>query len=299
MQEFKNGDIIEGQYRVMAELGRGAASIIYLVQDSKTKQIWALKHVAKESEKDDRFLEQTEAEYDIGSRIDHPVIRKSERLLKKRSGLLSVSEMFLIMELVDGISLDKKPPRTFDYAAQVFEDVAKGLAHMHAKGYVHADMKPNNIVVSSGDIVKVIDLGQSCPVNTVKKRIQGTPDYIAPEQVHRRPITPKTDIYNLGATMYWCLTKNFVPTALAKGDSLVGSLDDTMIKPPKRPIEINSRVPELFDKLIMDCVQVEPALRPDSMNVVADRLNLIRGKLLAETELRKSGTFKRVASETD
>ena len=136
-------------------------------------------------------------------------------------------------------------------------------------------MKPNNVVVSAGGVVKVIDLGQSCAVNTVKKRIQGTPDYIAPEQVHRRPITHKTDIYNLGATMYWSLTKHFVPTALAKGDSLVGSLDDTMIKPPKRPIEINRRVPELFDKLIMDCVQIEPAARPDCMGDVAERLNLI------------------------
>jgi serine/threonine protein kinase len=293
VQVFKSGEMIDA-YRVMAELGRGAASIIYLVNDTKTKRIHALKHVVKQTEKDDRFLEQTEAEYEIGSKLDHPVIRKMDRLIKKRTGLLSVTEMFLIMELVDGESLDKKPPRTFDMAADIFEQVAKGLAHMHNKGFVHADMKPNNVVVSSGGVVKVIDLGQSCAANTVKKRIQGTPDYIAPEQVHRRPITHKTDIYNLGATMYWSLTKHFVPTALAKGDSLVGSIDDTMIKPPKRPIEINSRVPELFDKLIMECVQIEPANRPDSMGDVAERLNLIRGKLLAEAELRKSGSFRNV-----
>ncbi|MFT3683947.1 MAG: serine/threonine-protein kinase [Phycisphaerales bacterium] len=294
VQVFKAGEMIDS-YRVMAELGRGAASIIYLVNDTKTKRIHAFKHVVKQTEKDERFLEQTEAEYDIGSKIDHPVIRKIERLIKKRSGLLAVSEMFLLMELVDGESLDKKPPRTFDTAADIFEQVAKGLAHMHGMGFVHADMKPNNVVVSAGGVVKVIDLGQSCAVNTVKKRIQGTPDYIAPEQVHRRPITHKTDIYNLGATMYWSLTKHFVPTALAKGDSLVGSVDDTLIKPPKHPIEINSRVPEMFDRLIMDCVQIEPANRPDSMTEVAERLNLIRAKLLAEAELRKSGSFRNVA----
>lgn len=298
VQVFKPGEMIDC-YRVMAELGRGAASIIYLVNDTNTKRIHALKHVVKTTEKDDRFLEQTQAEYDIGSKLDHPVIRKMDRLIKKRTGLLAVTEMFLLMELVDGESLDKKPPRTFDVAADIFEQVAKGLAHMHNRGFVHADMKPNNVVVSAGGVVKVIDLGQSCAVNTVKKRIQGTPDYIAPEQVHRRPITHKTDIYNLGATMYWSLTKHFVPTALAKGDSLVGSLDDTMIKPPKRPIEINRRVPELFDKLIMDCVQIEPAARPDSMGDVAERLNLIRGKLLAEAELRKSGSFKNVGEAND
>ncbi|MBL8990607.1 MAG: serine/threonine protein kinase, partial [Phycisphaerae bacterium] len=184
--------------------------------------------------------------------------------------------------------------KTFEQAADIFEQVARGMAYMHAKGFVHADMKPNNIIVDAHGKAKIIDLGQSCPTNTVKKRIQGTPDYIAPEQVHRRPITEKTDIYNLGASMYWALTRHFVPTALAKGDSLVGSLDDELMERPKPTVEYNPRVPELFDRLIMQCVEIEPAKRPDSMTEVAERLNLVRGKLIAEAELRKSGSFRKV-----
>ncbi|MCW5765651.1 MAG: serine/threonine protein kinase [Phycisphaeraceae bacterium] len=293
MQIYKPGELVEG-YRVMAELGRGAASVIYLIQDPKTKQIWAAKHVARETEKDARFLEQTEQEYDIASKLDHPAIRRVERLVKKKSGLLTVSELYLVMELVDGTSVDRNPPKTFEQAADIFEQVARGMAYMHAKGFVHADMKPNNIIVDAHGKAKIIDLGQSCPTNTVKKRIQGTPDYIAPEQVHRRPITEKTDIYNLGASMYWALTRQFVPTALAKGDSLVGSLDDELMERPKPTIEFNPRVPELFDRLIMQCVEIEPAKRPDSMTEVAERLNLVRGKLIAEAELRKSGSFRKV-----
>lgn len=295
VQVFKPGELVEG-FRVMAELGKGAASVIYLVQDPKTKHIWAMKHVARESEKDARFLEQTEQEYEIASKLDHPVIRKVERMVKKKTGLLGgVGELYLLMELVDGTSVDRNPPKTFEQAADIFEQVARGMAYMHAKGFVHADMKPNNIIVDAHGKAKIIDLGQSCPTNTVKKRIQGTPDYIAPEQVHRRPITEKTDVYNLGATMYWALTRHFVPTALAKGDSLVGSLDDELMEKPKSTIEINARVPPLFDTLIMQCVEVEPAKRPDTMTEVAERLNLIRGKLVAEAELRKSGSFRRVA----
>jgi eukaryotic-like serine/threonine-protein kinase len=293
---YRKGDVIEG-YRVEAELGRGAESIIYVVQDPSSKEIWALKHVIKETEKDERFLEQTEAEYDIGSRMKHTTIRGMHRLIKKRVSMFgAVNEMFLLMELVDGVSLEKQPPTTLEGASGIFEQVAKALAYMHERGYVHADMKPNNIVVDGDGQAKVIDLGQSCAVNTVKKRIQGTPDYIAPEQVHRRPITGKTDVYNLGATMYWCLTRQYVPTALAKSDSLVGSVDDSLMPKPKRPMEINNRVPEIFDKLIMDCVEVEPALRPE-MAEVSDRLNLIRGKLLAESELRKSGGYRRISAE--
>lgn len=294
MHIYKPGDTVEG-LRVMSELGKGAASVIYLVQDPKSKNIWALKHVAKETEKDERFLEQTESEYQIASKLDHPNIRKVERLIKKKSGLLSVSELFLMMELVDGISVDRSPPKTFEQAAEIFEATARALAYMHAKGFVHADMKPNNIIVDAHGNPKVIDLGQSCAVGTVKKRIQGTPDYIAPEQVHRRPIIDKTDIYNLGASMYWALTRKHVPTALGKEDSLLGTVDDSLLAKPTRPIQLNARIPELFDQLIMDCVEIEQAKRPNSMNEVADRLAVIRGKLLQEATLRKSGSFRRVA----
>ncbi len=282
-------------FRVMSELGKGAASVIYLVQDPKSKQIWALKHVAKETEKDERFLEQTESEYNIARQLDHPGLRRVDRMIKKKSGLLTVSELFLVMELVDGISVDRSPPKTFEQAAEIFESTARALAYMHAKGFVHADMKPNNIIVDGAGNTKVIDLGQSCTIGTVKKRIQGTPDYIAPEQVHRRPITEKTDVYNLGATMYWALTRKHVPTALGKEDSLLGTVDDKLLAKPKRPIEINARVPEAFDKLIMECVEIEPAMRPSGMNEVADRLSVLRGKLLQEATLRKSGSFRRVS----
>lgn len=273
------GDVVEG-YRIMSEIGRGAASIIYLAQDQKSKQIVALKHVQKLSPKDQRFLDQAEMECKISAELNHEVIRKIHRVIKKGT-LLKVRDLYLVMELVDGVSMERHPPETFEMAIDVFGKVARGLAHMHDRGFVHADMKPNNIIVSEGSKTKVIDLGQSCKIGTVKPRIQGTPDYIAPEQVHRRAITPQTDVYNLGATMYWILTRRNIPTALAKGDSLMGSLDDNLIEKPKPAVEYNPRIPERLNALIMECVEIDPAARPKSMSVVADRLELILGQLIA------------------
>jgi len=267
-------------HQVLAELGHGAASAIYLVQDPKKKQIWAMKHIQKRDSKDQRFLDQAEREYEVGSKVDHPSIRKIVKRLKARQ-FFTVRELYLLMEYVDGISLENHRPEKTSEALEIFRRVAEGLAHMHAAGYVHADMKPNNIVVTESGDVKVIDLGQSCPSGTVKERIQGTPDYIAPEQVHRRAITPKTDIYNLGATMYWTLTGKHIPTAMPKGDSLVSSLEDSMIEKPTPVRELNPDVPERLAELILQCVEVNPAHRPGTMQEVADALDLVRAKMLA------------------
>ena len=283
-KEFKKGDTIEG-YRVLQELGRGAASVIYVVQDPKTKQVWALKHVEKIDPKDVRFLDQADMEYAIARDLDHPGVRKIERVIKKKQMLVTTTELFVVMELVDGVSLDISPPRTFELAVSIFQQVAEAMHYMHTKGYVHADMKPNNIVVSSDGIAKVIDLGQSCKIGTVKERIQGTPDYIAPEQVHCRPITAKTDIYNLGATMYYLLTRTKVPTALADGNSLVSRLDDNLIERPKPVNEINPRVNGRLSELVMQCVEINPEDRPSDMKAVADKLNLILGVLRAKSQV--------------
>jgi len=273
-------------YKVLAEIGRGAASIIYLVQDDKTKQIWALKHVEKRDPKDQRFLDQAVLEYDVGSKIKHPAVRSIEKLIKTREKLISVREVFLVMEYVDGVSVERHPPKTFEEALNIFKQTAAGLAVMHKAGFVHADMKPNNIVVDDAGHVKVIDLGQACASGTVKDRIQGTPDYIAPEQVHRRAITPKTDIYNLGATMYWVLTQRHIPTAMPKGESLVSSLDDQFIEKATPVKQLLPHVPDKLNDLIMECVEVDPEKRPPSMQDVHDRLDLILAMLVAGREAK-------------
>ncbi len=274
----KPGTKLEG-YDVLAEIGRGAASIIYLVQDVKSKQIWALKQVRMNGPKDQRFLDQAEREYQVSQKVKHPLIRHIEKLIKNRVRFVSVNEIILVMEYVDGVSTEHHPPATFEQALEIFTQTARGLDHMHGCGYVHADMKPNNVVVNERGEVKIIDLGQACPIGTVKERIQGTPDFIAPEQVHLREITPKTDIYNLGATMYWVLTQKYIPTALAKGDSLVGSLDDNFIEKPVPIRELNPRIPERLANLIMKCVEVDSANRPSSMFEVVEVLNQVRDEL--------------------
>lgn len=262
-------------YKILDQIGTGAASILFAVQDPRTKQVWALKHVIKHTPKDERFLKQVEAEYEVGSKLDHPCIRGVEKLIKHRRGF-RVHAISILMELVDAGGLDEAMPRTHQELVRIFLNIARGLAHMHEKGFVHADIKPTNILVSDESSVKIIDLGQSCPTGTVKERVQGTPGYIAPEQAHREEITPKTDVYNFGATMYWVLTKTTIPTALpasSTGKLSASAIETDRIKPPVPVEQRNDSVHPGLSSLILDCVKVEPRDRPMSMRLVADRLD--------------------------
>lgn len=255
------------EYEVISCLGYGARSTIYAVSERRTGQLYALKRVIRRGPEDDRFLEQAEIEYSISSQLDHPALRKTHRLIKRRS-FLRVTELYLLMEMFDGTSLDIQRPNSMTSLIRIFSQVAQGLAQLHKAGYVHADIKPNNILVDESGQVKVIDFGQSCPIGTVKSRIQGTPDYIAPEQVNRGPLTPSTDIFNLGATLYWCTTDRHVPTLIPKKRQGVASVDKTF----KAPYELNMKVPLPLSRLTMDCVQNRPSERPPDMTTVISRL---------------------------
>ncbi len=301
----KNSVIAPGNqlagFRVLMHIGKGAASDIYAVQDPRSKQVWALKHVIKNNEKDQRFLDQAILEHEVGQKLDHPNLRRVIKLIKHRK-MFRVAEVSLLMELVDAVGLEQRLPRTYVQAVEVFRKVASALSHMHDRGFVHADLKPSNILITEKGDVKLIDLGQSCPIGTIKKRIQGTPGYMAPEQAHRQQITPQTDIYNFGATMYWVLVRDVIPTALPpKGDDsngaiYSGAIEAEQIPPPVPPHEKNPMIPQLLSKLVLECVKVEPSQRPATMREVIRRLDLIHDVLTQPYE--PSETSSTAADET-
>jgi serine/threonine protein kinase len=262
------------QYEVLERLGEGARSVIYAVNDPRTRQVYALKHVQRAEKKDDRFIEQVETEFEVSRQFTHANLRRSFELKIVRNILMQPREAFLLMELVDGQPLDVRPPRDVLEIVDTFIYAAQGLKAMHSLGYAHCDLKPNNIMRASTGAVKVIDFGQACKIGTVKERIQGTPDYIAPEQVARRPISVQTDVFNLGATIYWTLTNTNIPTLYTvnkKGDNSF-LLDQTI----QTPVDLNPLVPQGLSNLVMECVATRPAKRPADMDQIIMRLELIK-----------------------
>lgn len=272
-------DVIDiGGFTIKKRIGNGARSTIYLATDEQTGQDVALKRVTFERPEDVRIFEQVETEFKVAGKIDHPYIRKCYKLKKIRS-LFKVKEMLLSMELFEADALEDSPTLSLIDVLLVFRMVADGLNAMHQHGYVHCDIKPNNILLHKSGSIKIIDLGQSCKIGTIKQRIQGTPDYIAPEQVKRRPLNPRTDIFNLGATMYWALTGATVPTLIPKKDEI------GMPKPIQEcrsPKEIKPLLSAEISELVMDCVKNNPQERPNSMLEIITRLNKIVHNLLGD-----------------
>lgn len=261
-------------YEVLERLGEGARSTIYKVLDPNTRNTLALKHVVRADPKDIRFIEQMEAEYEISRNFTHKNLRRTFELKIIKTLLLKVSEAFLVMEYFDGKPLEVELPRDLSDVLDTFVQAAEGLKVMNQMGIVHCDIKPNNILRDRHGRVKVIDYGQSCKIGTVKERIQGTPDFIAPEQVARKPVTPQTDVFNLGATLYWALTGKHIPTLYTvnkKGEN--SFLLDTAIAAPS---ELNPIVPVPVSNLVLECVSTNPNKRPDGMDAVIRRLELGR-----------------------
>jgi len=272
-------DILDvGGFTILKRIGTGARSTIYMATDEEDDVNVALKRVIFERLEDARIFEQVETEYRVARRIDHPYVRKCYKLKKIRR-MFKVKQLLLSMEFFDGQSLEDGPTLSLVDVLLVFRMVGSGLNAMHQQGFVHCDIKPNNILLSTTGTIRIIDLGQSCRIGTIKPRIQGTPDYIAPEQVRRKPLGPKTDIFNLGATMYWALTGQNIPTLIPKKNN---GLSLVIPKNCPAPHQIRKKVPIGVSKLVMDCVKDNPAERPRNMMTVISRLDLIIHSILGD-----------------
>jgi len=259
---------------VVGTIGEGAGSQIYVVIDPATGKRMALKHVVCKKDKDVRFADQLINEFNVGSAVRHPGLRRLVDMKVERTLFRKIKSATLLMELFSGEPLDHNLPRDDGSMIDMFIAVTQALAAMHAAGYVHCDLKPSNILRNAAGDVRVIDLGQACKIGEKKSRIQGTPDYISPEQVKLLPVDERTDVFNLGATMYWCLCGQKMPTLFTVGNKGENSfLVDQFIKSPH---DHNSMVPEVLSNFVMECCRTNRDRRPRDMKVVLQRLETIR-----------------------
>jgi serine/threonine-protein kinase len=164
--------------------------------------------------------------------------------------------------------MDRLPLLPVPRLLRIFGRVASAVASLHARGIVHADLKPNNLILDHEADVKVIDFGIARLRGEHTAQPHATRDYMAPETAAHKRIDELTDVYSFGATMYRLATLHAPPsalTAVVKG----GQAFEHELRPAR---DHNPRVPEPLSDLIQSCLQVDPAHRPRSMATIAMRL---------------------------
>ena len=262
-----------GKYQTLATLGKGAHSTILHVRRTADSRDYALKLVSVSDPSEVKFLDQAKHEFRIAGLLGHPNLIKIYALELKRDWLFRVKKAETLIEYVNGTTLDAVPV-PLDQLVPVFASVASALKHMHRRGVFHADLKPNNILYGKRGEVRVIDYGLAWVKGEPKDRVQGTPEYMAPETAKSRLINERTDIYNLGATMYRITTLKLPPCAVGGADSMrvTAKTHAAMLTPVG---ELNKAVPKALGVLIHRCLDYNPERRPERVGEVLDELRRI------------------------
>jgi serine/threonine protein kinase len=268
-----------GPFQILGPLGQGAHSTILHIRRSSDSRQYALKVVPIESKEDEKFQEQAEHEYEVAQKLDHPNLIKVTTLEKQRKWVVGpVSKIHLLIEYVNGKTLDSFKVIPLPQLVQIFTQVADGMIHMHRRNIYHADLKPNNIMISKTGEVKIIDFGLAWIKGENKARVQGTPEYMAPEQVKNRMVNERTDLFNLGATMYRMVTwRNIPPIMSGGGPALDAKNWEKLLKPVK---ELNPLAPTPLADLIHRCIAYQANNRPESAREVKDILDQLVHKMV-------------------
>jgi serine/threonine protein kinase len=274
-----------GSFEVLGTLGTGAHSTILHIRRNSDSRAYALKIVKIRGADDQKFLDQAEHEFNVAQKLDHPNLIKVYALEKHKAfGLFgAVKEVRQLIEYVNGKTLDKFKMFPVSILLQVFRDVASGMVMMHRRSVCHADLKPNNIMLGKGGHVKVIDFGLAWIKGESKGRIQGTPEYMAPEQT-KLLVNEKTDLFNLGATLYRLLTAHHIPPTVPLTANTVRIDEETWKRNFKPVRDRNPQCPPELAKLVEQCLAFKPTQRPESMGEVHNQLDTLVKKYVTSDE---------------
>ncbi|HEY5962285.1 MAG TPA: protein kinase [Polyangiaceae bacterium] len=260
-------EVVGGRYLVSAELGCGGMSVVYRAFDRLRDREVALK-LLKLSEDEPRNLLYLQQEFRAMARLHHP------RLVQVFDyGVLDNGSSYFTMELLPGEDLSNHGPLPLDSVFQVLMSIADVLGFMHARGYVHRDVKPANVRLlptEPGEAlqVKLMDCGLTEKLGKdVNATVAGTLAYLAPEAWLGAPSDIRGDLYALGVLAYE-ITTGQLPFDASTGVRLLR----TKTERPRDLRELRPNVPAEFARLVRDLLAPEPGSRPTSAMEVVSRL---------------------------
>ena len=272
---FVPGELLAGRFRIIRFLGQGGMGDVYEAEDEKVHGRVALKTLRPEIAKMPGALDRFTREIHLARKVTHSNICR----------LYDISQhgevTFLAMEMLAGETLDQRLRRegamSEEAALPLIRQMADGLAAAHRVGVVHRDFKPGNVMLvpeDGGARAVVTDFGLAHGAEpaggglTVRGDILGTPSYMAPEQVAGDEVTPATDIYSLGVTLYEMMTG----TLPFVGETALSTAVKRLREDPPRPTVRAPHLARAWEKAILRCLAREPQKRFASVRDVVAAL---------------------------
>jgi DNA-binding beta-propeller fold protein YncE len=247
-------------YRIEEVVGRGGMGVVYRAYDLRLKRTVALKLITPELAPDKRFNERFARETELTMALEHPNVVPIHD-----AGDLD-GRLYLAMRLVEGTDLRAllgtggalSPARALAICGQV----ANALDAAHAKGLVHRDVKPSNVLLDADEHVYLADFGltrrlEEEGATAGEGRSVGTPAYLAPELIDGRPADSRADVYSLGCMLFECLTGSPPFSRTSRLATAWAHLEEE----PPRASELASELPEALDDVIAKALAKEPAAR--------------------------------------
>jgi eukaryotic-like serine/threonine-protein kinase len=273
----KHRGFILGKYRLLSVLARSGTSTVYLAEHSLMRRRCAIKLLPKTNIRGPVDLARFQRETRVVAGLEHTNIVRAYDVDKAHDGKTEVH--LFVMEFVDGDSLHARvaqmgpmPPLE---AANYIRQAADGLAYAHSCGIVHGNVKPANLLVARGDVIKILDLGLAKLFNDVtpapieKERALATAEFLAPEQfVKGGTVDRRTDIYSLGCTFYFLLAGH----PPFSGGTPRQTLISPSTKQPASIREIRDDVPADLVEILSRMMARQPADRYRAADEVSDEL---------------------------
>jgi len=265
---LKPGDVIEGRYKYIERIGRGAFGTVLLMEDTVVDERLILKFLNPNISQDEEMMQRFVHELRYSRKITHPNVIRIYDFLHIR-GNYAISMEYFPSHTLGGEVTDGKP-LALRRAVRLGMDVAKGMAVAHQVGIVHRDLKPANVLINEEGIVKIVDFGVAAAQHqgdtqlTKTGYVIGSPKYMAPEQILGKKVDERADIYSLGVIMYEMLTGG---PPYHRGDHMSVMYQHVQGR-AKPPIELNPALPQGLSDVVMKCMAVDKEKRFASMNEV-------------------------------
>jgi len=279
------GTMLAGRYEILEEVGKGGMAYVYKARCHFLNRLVAIKVLKEELSDDKEFVHRFNTEAQAAARISNPHV-VSIYDVGFENGLY-----YIVMEYVDGITLKEyiaeKGVLPWKKAAEFAAQICEGLSAAHKKSVIHRDIKPQNIIMTQGEVLKVTDFGiaraTSQATTTTSNSTIGTVHYLSPEQARGGYTNERTDIYSLGVVLYEMLTGR-----LPFDDNTAIAIAIKHIQEkPVLPRILNSDIPESMQYIVMKALNKEQNLRYATADeFLADLKKVIKNPavVLGETE---------------